>query len=121
MSENEVKSESALKENLPTSGYGLFSTVIGAVFFTSMLVFALNAGIIVLASDTGILETKEIVGIFYGYLTSGGPGSILGIAFGIAGFMQKDRSKVLPCWGLILNFINLNGAILCLVIINLEV
>lgn len=108
----------ALKE-LPTSGYGLFSVVLGAIFFGSMVVFSFNAGIITLASESGIFETEPILGILTSYLSTGGPASIIGIAFGIAGFRQSDRSNILPIWGLVLNFINLNGALLCFVVINL--
>ncbi len=120
MSEIQENAAPAVTKELPVSGYGLVSIVIGAIFFGSMLVFVLNAGIIVSTSDTGILDTKEIVGIIYSYLVTGGPASILGIAFGVAGVMQKDRSKVLPYWGLVINFINLNGAVLCMVILNID-
>ena len=116
----ENNAEKVVITEFPSSGYGLVSVIIGAVFFGSMIVFAFNVGIITMTSETGILETGDIVSILYSYLTTGGPGSVVGIAFGVAGFMQKDRSKFLPCWGLVLNFINLNGAIFALVTLNLQ-
>jgi len=104
-------------QGLPTSGYGVVSIALGALFFLSMVVFAFNAAILKNTNPEGILDNEAIVLILKNYLFTGGPASIIGLIFGIKGIMHEGRSKVLPGWGLFFNFINLNGSLLCLIIL----
>lgn len=125
MSENSIgsetinSSEGIAPDQLKPSKSGFVSLGIGAVFFGSMIVLVLQASTLVLTNEAGILEIDGMRSMINSYMITAAPWSLIGVAFGVFGFRQPDRSRVFAGWGLVLNFINLNGALLCLVILSI--
>ncbi len=109
------------KKVLKHAGYGICSFVLSAVMVVALIIFAFNAAIIKMTSPDRLLEIVPVIKQMNRFGTSASVVSVLGLVLGGVGLLQKNRSKIFSVFGLVLNLVILQVAVLCVVLSNWKV